>query len=199
MVGLDLPYIAKLYLFLVVPGMLVGLRLFSILLEWRELFRRPLQTLVKPGYMLHGGIWVEPWPSGSWLTSRASPSCGPSTRPALSLPLGEAIARLGCYVYGCCWGRPTVSRLGSRFGVRYTSPDSKVVRCAPHLHNVKIHPAQLYALVVYLAMFVVFYAIVPYLPFDGALTGLLPHWATPSSATASSTSGRTTAGGCGAS
>ncbi len=168
MVGMDTLYIAKLYLFLLAPAILVGLRSFSIMLEWRELFRKPLQTIVKPGYMLHGGI------AGGTLGLIAMSylSGQPVLRlldgPALALPLGEAIARLGCYVYGCCWGRPT----NSRFGVRYTNPESKVVRCAPHLHNVPIHPAQLYALVVYLGVFAAFYAILPYLPFDGALAGL---------------------------
>ena len=165
MAGQDVVLMAKLYLFIVVPCVLVGLRVFSILLEWRELFRRPLATIVKPGYMLHGGI-----AGGVVALMMISSMTGiPFLRlldaPALAVPLGEAIARLGCYVYGCCWGRPTTSR----FGVRYTSSDSKVVRCAPHLHNVKIHPAQLYALVVYLGMFAVMYASLPYLPFDGAL------------------------------
>ena len=45
-----------------------------------------------------------------------------------------------------------------------------MVRCAPHLHNVKIHPAQLYALVIYLGVFAVFYAVLPLVPFDGAMT-----------------------------
>jgi phosphatidylglycerol:prolipoprotein diacylglycerol transferase len=166
MAGLDTVLMAKLYLFVVVPGVLIGLRAFSIMLEWRELFRRPLATIVKPGYMLHGGI------AGGMIALYVISSItgAPFLRlldaPALALPLGEAIARLGCYVYGCCWGRPTTSR----FGVRYTSAESKVVRCAPHLHNVKIHPAQLYALVVYLAMFAAMYAALPYMPFDGALT-----------------------------
>jgi phosphatidylglycerol---prolipoprotein diacylglyceryl transferase len=168
MAGLDVLLIAKLYLFVVVPAVLVGLRLFSILLEWRELFRRPLQTIVKPGYMLHGGI--AGGVVGLWAVAVIAdvPVFRLLDAPALALPLGEAIARLGCYVYGCCWGRPTESR----FGVRYTSPDSKVVRCAPHLHNVKIHPAQLYALCIYLAMFAVMYAILPLMPFDGALTAI---------------------------
>jgi len=166
MAGQDIVLMAKLYLFVVVPCVLVGLRLFSILLEWRELFRRPLATIVKPGYMLHGGI------AGGlvalFIVSNITgvPFLRLVDAPALAVPLGEAIARLGCYVYGCCWGRPTTSR----FGVRYTSSESKVVRCAPHLHNVKIHPAQLYALVVYLGMFAVMYAALPYVPFDGALT-----------------------------
>jgi prolipoprotein diacylglyceryl transferase len=168
MAGLDVVYIAKLYLFLVVPGVLVGLRIFSIMLEWRDLFRRPLATIVKPGYMLHGGVAGGTIALVAVSSVTGIPALTLLDAPALSLALGEAIARLGCFVYGCCWGRPT----DSRFGVRYTSPHSKVVRCAPHLHNVKIHPAQLYALVVYLAMFAAMYAALPLMPFDGALTGI---------------------------
>jgi len=167
MAGVDPALIGKTYLFIVAPAVLIGLRSFSIMLEWRELFRRPLATLIKPGYMLHGGIAgavvsiyavseIYGWPLLLLLDGAA-----------LSQPMGEAIARLGCYVYGCCWGRPT----SSRFGVRYTSKDSKVIRCAPHLHNVKIHPAQLYALVAYLILFFVFVALLPVLPFYGALAG----------------------------
>lgn len=168
MCGMDVLLMAKLYLFLVVPAVLVGLRLFSILLEWRELFRKPLQTIVKPGYMLHGGIAGGIVGLYAVAVIAGVPPLRLLDGPALALPLGEAIARLGCYVYGCCWGRPT----GSQFGVRYTSPESKVVRCAPHLQNVKIHPAQLYALCIYLAMFAVMYAVLPYMPFDGALTAI---------------------------
>jgi prolipoprotein diacylglyceryltransferase len=166
MVGTDPVLLARLYLFLVVPGVLVGLRIFSIMLEWRNLFRHPIKTIIKPGYMLHGGI-----AGGAVALYAISQMIGvPFLRlidaPAFGLCLGEAIARLGCYVYGCCWGRPT----NSRFGVRYTSKDSKVVRCAPHLANVKIHPAQLYALVIYLVVFAAFYAVLPLMPFDGAMT-----------------------------
>ncbi|MEM6990636.1 MAG: prolipoprotein diacylglyceryl transferase family protein [Myxococcota bacterium] len=168
MSGLDPLYISQLNLFILIPGILIGLRSFSVMLEWRELFRRPLQTLVKPGYMLHGGIAGGTVALFVISSITGIPVLALLDGPAFCLPLGEAIARLGCFVYGCCWGRPTTSR----FGVRYTSKDSKVVRCAPHLENVKIHPAQLYALVVYLGLFAVFYAILPYLPFDGFITGM---------------------------
>lgn len=172
MIGLDAGHIAKLYLFVMAPAVLIGLRSFSIMLEWRELFRRPLATLIKPGYMLHGGIAGGVIGIYAIASITGLPFLRVLDAPAFAMPLGEAIARLGCFVYGCCWGRPTRSSLGARFGIRYTSKDSKVLRAAPHLENVKIHPAQLYALVVYLAMFAVFYAILPYLPFDGALTGM---------------------------
>ncbi len=168
MSGLDAHYISRLNLFLLIPGILVGLRAFSVMLEWRELFRRPLQTLVKPGYMLHGGLAGGTVMLFVIASITGYPVLALLDAPAFAMPLGESIARLGCFVYGCCWGRPTTSR----FGVRYTSKQSKVVRCAPHLENVKIHPAQLYALVVYLGLFAVFYAILPYLPFDGFLTAV---------------------------
>lgn len=168
MAGLDPTHIGKIYLFIVAPAVLVGLRSFSIMLEWRELFRRPLATLIKPGYMLHGGIAGAVVALIAVSNIYALPLLLLLDGAALAQPLGEAIARLGCYVYGCCWGRPTTSR----FGVRYTSKESKVVRCAPHLHNVKIHPAQLYALVAYLVLFVVFVVALPYFPYYGALGGI---------------------------
>ncbi len=168
MTGQDVMFKARYYLFVLTPLSLIGVRSFSIMLEWRELLKHPLATIVKPGYMLHGGIL-----GGSvalWLLWRASGldlllllDAG-----AFALLIGEAIARLGCYVYGCCWGRPT----DSRFGVRYTSPHAKVVRCAPHLQGVKIHPAQLYATVAYATMFVIFYALLPYRRFDGMFAAL---------------------------
>jgi len=167
MLGIDAGTIAPYYLFVIVPSVLIGLRGFSVMLEWRELFRRPLQTIVKPGYMLHGGVLGGVVGMAIVAELTGIPFLRLVDGPAFAMPIGEAIARLGCYVYGCCWGRPTESR----FGVRYTSPHSKVVRCAPHLHGVRIHPAQLYALVVYLAMYGLFFLWLPYAPFDGAIAG----------------------------
>ena len=68
------------------------------------------------------------------------------------LPLGEAVARVGCHVYGCCWGRPT----GTARGLCYHSPDAKVVRCKPHLRGVPLHPAQLYGALSSAVLFAVF-------------------------------------------
>lgn len=168
MVGSDTGLIAAFYLFFAIPSILMVSRLTSILLEWRELFRRPLQTLLKPGYMLHGGIF-----GGMIAFAGYSLATGTSLLALLDaagfcMPLGEAICRLGCYVYGCCWGRPT----DSRFGVAYTSPHSKVLRFRPELQGVKIHPTQLYALTAHLVQFTIFYALLPFKVFDGMFAAL---------------------------
>jgi prolipoprotein diacylglyceryl transferase len=173
MAGLDTGLLVRFYLFFMVPAVLMGCRAFSILLEWRELFRHPVQTLIKPGYMYHGGV-----AGGILAMIGFSAWTGVSTMvildgAAIAATIGESVCRLGCYVYGCCWGRPT----SSAFGVRYWSPDSKVVRCAPHLQGVKIHPAQVYALVAHAAQFALFYALLPYKTFDGffAVAYLITH------------------------
>lgn len=155
----------QLYALIVLPAVLVGCRAFSVLLEWRDLFRRPIRTLVKPGYMYHGGVF-----GGAvalWLFAESFGSSVLLTLDALALalPMGEAICRLGCMVYGCCWGRKT----NSRFGIRYTNPDSKVIRCRPDLAGVKIHAVQLYAAIGHVVLFAGMMALLPYRAFDGML------------------------------
>jgi phosphatidylglycerol:prolipoprotein diacylglycerol transferase len=53
---------------------------------------------------------------------------------SLTLPLGQAIGRIGCFMAGCCYGHPTDSFLG----VVFTHPRS----IAPL--GIKLHPTQLY-------------------------------------------------------
>lgn len=168
MVGSDPVKLAAFYLFFAIPSILMVSRLTSILLEWRELFRRPLQTLVKPGYMLHGGIFGGMLAFVVYAQVTGTSLLALLDAAGFCMPLGEAICRLGCYVYGCCWGRPTESR----FGVAYTSPHSKVLRFRPELQGVKIHPAQLYALTAHLIQFTIFYALLPYKVFDGMFAAL---------------------------
>lgn len=166
--GVDIGSLAKFYLLFMLPAVLLGARLFSLMLEWRQLFVEPVKTLIKPGYMLHGGVF------GGTVALLVYGLVGPTTLLnlvdtwGLVMPLGEAIIRLGCYVYGCCWGKPT----HSHFGVAYTSEHSKVVRCAPHLHGVKIHPAQIYALIAHGIQFVLFLVLINFRTFDGMIAGL---------------------------
>jgi prolipoprotein diacylglyceryl transferase len=168
MQGMDTHDIATFYLFFMLPAVLIGARAFSVLREWPELFRAPFQALFKPGFMLHGGVF-----GGAAALLAYSFATGNSyllllDAAAFAMPLGEAVCRLGCYVYGCCWGRPT----NNGFGVSYTSPQAKVVRFVPDLRGVKIHPVQIYALVVHLAQFVVLYMLLPYKLFDGMFAAI---------------------------
>jgi len=58
-------------------------------------------------------------------------------RFAPALPLAHAFGRLGCFLAGCCYGRPT----GGHFGAVFTDPMCEV---QPNYLGVPLHPAQLY-------------------------------------------------------
>ncbi len=52
-----------------------------------------------------------------------------------SAALGLSLGRVGCFLAGCCWGRPTKMP----WGVTFSNPDSFT-----SVHNVALHPTQLY-------------------------------------------------------
>lgn len=138
--GIDPMNIIDLLLFFVLPGLLIGARGLSSLLDIELLLKNPKQALLKPGFMLHGGIIGGA--IGMFIASRIYnweiipiADC-----LAIAVLSGEIIGRLGCFNYGCCWGRKTDHVLG----LAYESKEAKVIRCHPELHKVKLHPAQLY-------------------------------------------------------
>ena len=68
---------------------------------------------------------------------------------AIYAPLLQAIARLGCFTAGCCYGTPTHSFLS----VIYTNPET----FAPY--GIAIHPTQLYSSAILFIIFLFMYFI----------------------------------------
>ena len=168
MAGCDPVAMARLQVLVTLPCALLGLRVFSILTELKELFLHPLQTIIHPGYMLHGGV-----AGGAVAMAIIAQLTSTSVLvyldgAALALPLGEAIARVGCHVYGCCWGRPTSGRLG----IRYTSEHASVVRNEPRLANVRLHPVQIYSAVFAFLLWIPILLAIPHRRFDGMLAAI---------------------------
>lgn len=57
---------------------------------------------------------------------------------AAPIALGHAIGRIGCFVAGCCYGKPT----SLPWGVTFTSPIAETIAGTPL--RVSLHPTQLY-------------------------------------------------------
>lgn len=68
---------------------------------------------------------------------------------ALYVPLLQSIARIGCFLVGCCYGAPT----SLPWGVSYHNP----LVLAPL--NCSLHPTQLYSSIFFLAIFFLLYNI----------------------------------------
>ncbi len=76
---------------------------------------------------------------------------------ATAFPVGHAITRLGCFMAGCCYGRPTTAP----WGVRYTHE----LAIAPH--DVSLHPVQLYEAAGLLAVGAITHLLYPRRRYDG--------------------------------
>ncbi|MCD6305881.1 MAG: prolipoprotein diacylglyceryl transferase, partial [Deltaproteobacteria bacterium] len=122
--------------FMIAAGIL-GSRLLYILMNLSYYLDRPLDMVKmwEGGLVFSGGI-VCVILVVLWYTRRHRLSfwkIADIWAPAMAI--GQAIGRIGCFMAGCCYGKPT----GSDWGVVFTDPRS----LAPL--NVPLHPTQLYS------------------------------------------------------
>ena len=75
------------------------------------------------------------------------------------LPLGHAIGRIGCFLAGCCYGKPTTLPWGVTF------KNSTIVE--PALRSVALHPVQLYESFLLCVLFIILYKLFKKKCFDG--------------------------------
>jgi phosphatidylglycerol---prolipoprotein diacylglyceryl transferase len=80
---------------------------------------------------------------------------------APSLGIGEFFTRIGCFLNGCCFGKPTESPLGLIF------PDNSVA--GMYYPDIHIHPSQLYNSFAGLGIFLVLLYVERFKRFDGFL------------------------------
>jgi phosphatidylglycerol---prolipoprotein diacylglyceryl transferase len=99
-------------------GAYVGGRLLHVLTVPAQYVADPSRVFVSDGtgFVFFGSLaaivasWV-------WIARRhRTPFATVCDLAATWLPLGHGFGRLGCYFAGCCWGAPTQSSLGVRFG-----------------------------------------------------------------------------------
>lgn len=133
--------------FVMVLSGLIGSRLAYILMNIPYYSTRPLDMVkLWQGGLVFSGALIAAVLAMIWYAKRHAYNLwqiGDLWAPAAAV--GQSIGRIGCFMAGCCYGKPT-----DRFwGVTFTDPRS----IAP-LH-VSIHPTQLYSSFVNLVIFIV--------------------------------------------
>ncbi|MFH1519025.1 MAG: prolipoprotein diacylglyceryl transferase [Candidatus Omnitrophota bacterium] len=94
----------------------LGARAFYILVEWRWFLSNPLGVIFsRSGFIFYGGfIWGIL--TVFILTTKYKINFLKSADiAALGIPLGHALGRIGCFYYGCCYGKFTDSSWGVLF------------------------------------------------------------------------------------
>ncbi len=122
--------------FWMVISAILGARLVYVLMNLRYYLRFPLDILQiwKGGLVFSGGLITACF-VGGWYIKKYRLSfwlVGDIIAP--SVALGQAIGRIGCFMAGCCYGKPT----DVPWAVTFHNPNS----LAPL--NVPLHPTQLY-------------------------------------------------------
>ena len=114
-----------------------------ILVSWPELgttLTEKLSTIIhdiRYGFVFFGGLIVAVTGALWYMYRKHLPLLKTSDFLIVGVPLGHALGRIGCFLAGCCYGKPTTLP----WGVRFTDPHALV---APELLNVPLHPTQLY-------------------------------------------------------
>ncbi len=140
-------------IFIAFLGALAGSKLLYIIVSWPLLgdtLAAKLTNIVRNfryGFVFFGGMIASVGALLWYMKKKRLPLLKTSDFFIVALPLGHAIGRIGCFLAGCCYGRPTDSPLG----VAFTNAATLV---PPELRGVHLHPTQLYEAACNLLLFV---------------------------------------------
>ncbi|NNM66941.1 MAG: hypothetical protein HKM06_02890 [Spirochaetales bacterium] len=135
----------------------IGARLFHLFALGKKFLAQPRKYLLQTGFYVQGGlVGLLVW------CFQAAPVLQISIFTLMdgllwAGALGQFWGRLGCFNYGCCFGKPTHQDCG----VSYHNEESKVLRWRPDLKGKPLHPTQLYTAYANLFVFIVFLFLLP--------------------------------------
>ncbi|MFZ5453279.1 MAG: prolipoprotein diacylglyceryl transferase [Thermodesulfobacteriota bacterium] len=147
--------------FYTVVGALVGSRLLYVILEYSTFLAHPLKifALWEGGLVFHGGV-VGALIAAFWYMRRhALPWRQFLDSLALGMPIGQALGRVGCFMAGCCYGKPSTLP----WAVTFTNPETLCPLRVP------LHPSQLYEALLCLGVFGILYVLRTRKRFQGQL------------------------------
>jgi phosphatidylglycerol:prolipoprotein diacylglycerol transferase len=138
---------------------LVGARLMYVLIHVPHYRQHPLDVLKvwEGGLVFSGGLIAAGLALGYYLSRHRLSFWKMADLLAPAVAVGQGIGRIGCFMAGCCYGKPT----HTWWGVVFTDP-----HCLAPL-NVRLHPTQLYAAFSGLLIFVILMRMTPRKNYDG--------------------------------
>lgn len=132
--GLTFDQSNNLFIMLVVGGV-VGGKLFLIFEEPSLYLTNPKKLLSGSGFVFYGSLLLA-IPIMLWYFRKIKiPVLGMLDVMAVVTCIVHGCGRIGCFMAGCCYGKPT----DSFFGVTFTNPV-----CQAEPLNTALHPTQLY-------------------------------------------------------
>jgi len=137
--GLDGSRVLDLGIYIIIAA-LVGAKLLLLLVDFSYFRKNPAEiwTLIRSGGVFYGGL-VAGFAVGFWyMRKHRLPVWPVADAIAPGLALGHVVGRFGCFLAGCCYGKPTTLP----WSVTFTDPFAASNVGTP-LH-VALHPTQFY-------------------------------------------------------
>jgi phosphatidylglycerol:prolipoprotein diacylglycerol transferase len=145
---------------LVVTAGVVGGKLFIIFESPSYYFSHPKTLLSGSGFVFYGSL-ILAIPTMLWYFKKNNiPTLAMLDVMGVSSCIVHGLGRIGCFMAGCCYGKPT----DSIFGVVYTS-----TVCQAEPLNTPLHPTQLYEATLIFSIMIFLLVLKKYKQFDGQL------------------------------
>jgi len=148
---------------------IVGAKLLMVLNDWNYYKGHPREifslTTLQAGGVWSGGLVLAVLVSWWYIHRNRIPVLRTCDAFAPGIALGHAIGRLGCFAAGCCWGKPT----NLPWGVTFTNPLAALLVGTPL--GVRLHPTQIYEMLVELANFFLLTWLLRRKKFNGQVIG----------------------------
>jgi len=160
---------------IIILGAVVGSRLLYVVFHLDQ-YSNPLEmfALWQGGATFYGGFILAALASYWWVQKNKLSFLQIADIMAPSIALGLVFTRIGCFLSGCCYGKPTTLPWGVVF-----PPDSPAGSAAMALaqqrgvEHVALHPTQIYSSIKGLTIFIILMAMQPVLKKRGSMFGML--------------------------
>jgi phosphatidylglycerol---prolipoprotein diacylglyceryl transferase len=156
--GIDPQQIMDLSFLLIISG-IVGSRIIYIVMNISYYIANPLDMfkLWQGGLVFSGGLLAALIAGYFYIRRHKLNILLMGDLFAPSIAIGQAIGRIGCFMAGCCYGRPA----SLPWSITFTNPDSM----APL--NIPLHPTQLYDALSNFIIFIIILILSPLKKFNG--------------------------------
>jgi len=112
--GLSEDNVSTLTILVVILGFAGG-KLFFLLTHWSFFTASPWQALGSEGFVVYGGILTGFLSAWLWLRRKNEPFLRWTDLLLPGVATAQGFGRVGCFLAGCCYGKPTGSCLGVTF------------------------------------------------------------------------------------
>ena len=155
---------------MVILAGILGAKVLLIVDDWSYYSRNPREifslNVLQSGGVFSGGLVAAILVAFWYVRKNHLPFLRTCDTFAPGVAIGHAFVRVGCFAAGCCYGRPT----SEPWGVTFTNPLAHQWVGTPL--GVKLHPTELYEMVVEIINFLVLYWLVRHKKFEGQVIGL---------------------------